>query len=160
MNKFLLGWAFAGVVLTLGCSKWFGIHHAAQLDSTPDLDCIESVLKKDDHVNAVGLRHLGGSRTLTWRGLGPPDSVPTFTYHYDGRECMLWIRIREGDSVEFHHGASAARDAPASELRAIRNQLTSIETSLEANCDMREFRSRMKERCYGKHCDEIESNAA
>lgn len=155
MNRFILGLGLGVVVATVGCSTWFGIQRTALLGTAPDLKCVERVLEKDKQVSTLGVPDPEGSRRIAYHGAGSPDFDPTFTYREDGRECVLWFSSRGRGLFEFHHGASAAQDAPASNLTAIRKDLARIEASLAGSCEMQELRTGLKEQCRGKHCDEI-----
>ena len=126
----------------------------------PELSCVQGVLELESSIGEVRVEDFGGSRRVTWRGLAPPNSVPTFFYKIDQRELWLQFTIDQDRPVRVTHGVRTPKDTPASALVALQSQLDAVEAAVASQCGVLELVSVLEETCRGEHCDDIDTHAA
>jgi hypothetical protein len=146
--------------LLAGCTRLYGIMRMGYIEAAPDLACVRALLERREEVTGLYVEDSGGSRRLTWRGLAPPDSAPTFNYEIARRVYRLRFKIDADRPVRVYHAAYADPDASVSELRDIQSRLISIEGAVQQQCAVPGFVAALEQTCRGEHCDELEARAA
>ncbi len=147
--------------LLLACPPpQYGLVRVGYIDRAPETSCVQRALEADSSIQGLRLEDFGGGRRITWRGLAPPDSAPTFIYAQDGRDRWLQFHIDQDRPVRVYHAVSTTKAAPVSVLLALRSQLTTVEVAVADRCGIRELVAVLEETCRGDHCDELEAHAA
>lgn len=147
--------------LLLACPPpFYGLMRTGQIAAAPELSCVRDLLLQDDEISGLRIEDYGGGRRLTWRGLAPPDSAPTFIYTFGKHEYWLQFHIDQDRPVNVYHGARAEKEASASDLLGIHSHLVSLEARVEEQCAAPDLVASLEETCRAEHCDELEAHGA
>jgi len=150
----LLGQLPGCAAVLLGFSDvLYGVERSAQLDASPDVDCVRRVLGATPGIEQIRYYTTPAARSLSWRGVETTGEVHTLLYQSEGIHAAIQFSEDGQKRVILAHTSLYMHEPPPQEeVDAIRPVMRGVEVALEGECGLEGLAASIEEICYGVAC--------
>jgi hypothetical protein len=140
-------------IALVACDFEYGVTRQAKLVRLPPADCVRSAIESTPGIESVRYSTSEGSRTITLTGLKPADQVHSFVYRGEGVEGVLQLVANYKGEVHFSDVlVGINRKPPQVLVDQTRRMMSTLETGLEARCNVSGLVASIRESCRGVEC--------